>query len=1021
MSNSEISQSILDTLDKLRQLVQVDVQENWYYLDQDLSIKDIKLEKAKPVQLNDKRYIIWSSGRQVQWLIQKIKFSSSLKEYPLIHLTARLVLTWWAEDAKIYINGKLVQEGDLFDSTTRRLLTTDVIPQREIIIALRLVSPGHDIGALMRSVLIFEKPDFIDPAFVADELTVLYNYLQAFEPEKLDILANTLNQISWNIVSDQEKFNQNLLEIREQLQPLASSIKKRQFHLLGHAHLDLAWLWPIQETWEVAQKTFNSVLKLQKYFSELKFGQSSPVLYEWIENNRFELFTQIQEAYKAKSWELLGGMWVEPEVNLISGESLIRQLLYGQNYFKEKFGTITKVAWLPDTFGFPWQLPQIFKQAGIEYFVTGKLHWNDTTKFPHGVFWWKSPDGTQLLSLMSPPNVAGVMDTNPIIMMNYAISWEQQTGLKDAFWLPGVGDHGGGPTRDMLEVQQRWQNSPFFPQISFTTAQEYLDNLPQENLPVWNDELYLEFHRGCYTTHGDQKYYNRYCEKLLYQAELWSSLASIHLELPYPKTALTDAWKKVLLNQFHDILPGTSIPKVFEDANREWCKVIETGEAILDISLQFIASRIILPIPPHSEAIPIIIFNSLNWTRSEVVSIIMNSLVNWDIYDVELNQVYSQITSENKLLFLAKDIPSVGYRLFWLSPTERVKPEIKTTSEFILENDYIKVIINHESGDLESIFDKVQQKEILNGAGNQLQAFQDKDQYWDAWNIAPNYQDFPLQPSKLKSIEYLDYGLIQSRIRVIRIIGNSEFIQDYILRINSSILQIKTTVNWQEENILVKVAFPLKLESDVVTYEIACGAIERLTCPQTEAEKAKWEVYGHRWIDLTDVNQNYGVSLLNDCKYGFDCQMNQIRLTLLRGTKWPDINADKRIHSFTYAIYPHSGNWQEAKTVHRGYELNIPLKVIFQKQFNNTCLSPVSSWLNIGSDSLILIALKQFENDVTKWIMRCYESEGKIAYLDIASEIGLTLSSPVNLLEEDIVLDELTVKPWQIVSYKIQK
>lgn len=1017
MFNLETSQQILNTLDKLRQLVQVDIQENWYYLYQDLSIEDIDLEKAKPVQLNDKRYIVWSSGHQVHWLIQKIKFSASLKEYSLHHLTARLVLTWWAEDAKIYLNGELVQEGDLFDSTTRLLLTTDVIPDQEINIALRLVSPGHDIGALMRSRLIFEKPDFIDPGFVADELTVLHNYLQAFEPEKLEYLEVILNQINWLVVKEQARFNQNLLEIREQLQSL-SSIKERQFHLLGHAHLDLAWLWPVQETWEVAQKTFSSVLNLQKDFSDLKFGHTSPVLYEWVEKNHFNLFTRIQEAYQAKSWELLGGMWVEPEVNLISGESLIRQLLYGQNYFKEKFGTVTKVAWLPDTFGFPWQLPQIFKQAGIEYFVTGKLHWNDTTKFPHGVFWWQSPDGTQLLSMMSPPNVAGVMDTNPIVMTNYAINWEQQTGLKEAMWLPGVGDHGGGPTRDMLEVQQRWQNSPFFPQISFTTAKNYLDHLPKENLLIWDDELYLEFHRGCYTTHADQKYYNRYCEGLLYQAELWSSLATIALNLPYPKTVLTDAWKKVLFNQFHDILPGTSIPEVYEDANQKWHEVIETGEAILERALQMIASQVKLPLPPDKNAKPILIFNSLNWVRSEVVSLNLDS-ENWEIYDVEGNLVSSQITVDNKLIFLAKDIPSVGHKLFWLCPSQRFSTE-KVPDEFILENDYIKVRVNPETGDLESLFNKIQQLEILNGAGNQLQAFQDKGQYWDAWNIDPNYQDYPLPASELKSIEYLDQGLIQSRIRVIRIIGQSEFIQDYILEAHSSVLKIKTQVNWQEEHVLVKAAFPLNLESDVVTYEIACGVIERLTRPKTEAEKAKWEVYGHRWADLSDVKRNYGVSLLNDCKYGYDSRDNQIRLTLLRSARWPDKNADLGTHSFTYAIYPHPNDWKEAKTVHRGYELNIPLKVINPSQSVEGSLSAHCSWIDLGINGLILMSLKQSEKSENEWILRCYESEGEAAELEINGDLNIKTLSSVNLLEEKINNKYSMIDPWKIVSYSIE-
>ena len=245
----------------------------------------------------------------------------------------------------------------------------------------------------------------------------------------------------------------------------------------------MAWLWTTSETYEVAQRTFSSVLNLQAEYPQLTFGHTSPALYQWVENNRPDLFVRIQEAIKTGKWEALGGMWIEPEVNIISGESIIRQLLYGQQYYQEKFGQIAKVAWLPDSFGFPWQLPQLMKQGGIEYFVTGKLHWNDTTEFPHGCFWWQAPDGTKLFTLMSPPNVTGVMDTNPITMSNYAVDWETQTGLQDIFWLPGVGDHGGGPTKDMLEVAALWQESPFFPQIEFTTAVEYLDQISQDTQP----------------------------------------------------------------------------------------------------------------------------------------------------------------------------------------------------------------------------------------------------------------------------------------------------------------------------------------------------------------------------------------------------------------------------------------------------------------------------------------------------------------------------------------------------------
>lgn len=666
--------SPLDNIAKLSHLTRRDVQKNWL-------IATAAGKPIQPVTLNEKQYIIWPAGRQIQYLTQKIIVPEHLAGYPLAGMDLRLILTWWAEDVKIYVNNQFIQAGDLFDSSTRILLSNSVSTGQEIIVTLRLVSPNHDIGGLMKSELIYEYSQAIDPSFVADELTILHNYLQTFYPQNLAAFTATLENIDWYNVTNKDRFNQSLESIRQSLQPLAKPLKERSFHLLGHAHLDMAWLWPLAETWQVAKNTFISVLNLQKDFPALIFGHSSPLVYEWIEKHHPDLFEAILEAYKGQSWELLGGMWVEPEVNLISGESLFRQLLYGQKYFQEKFGQITKTAWLPDTFGFPYQLPQILKSFGIKYFVTGKLHWNDTTKFPHGFFWWQSPDGSKILSLMSPPNVAGVMDTNPIIMTDHALNWERQTGLKDIFWLPGVGDHGGGPTRDMLEVAQRWQKSPFFPQLKFSQATTYLDSLETSNLPIWDDELYLEFHRGCYTTHADQKAYNRYCEILLYQGELWSSLANILLEIPYPKVEIESAWKKVLLNQFHDILPGTSIPEVFRDANHLWQQVISTGEAILDQALQAIANQINLPNPPHPHAKPFLVFNSLNWERSQVISLAVES-VNCSVYDLNNCLCPSQLSHDNQLLFLAENIPSVGYKLFWLVANQPAAEQNLTNCQF---------------------------------------------------------------------------------------------------------------------------------------------------------------------------------------------------------------------------------------------------------------------------------------------------------------------------------------------------
>lgn len=1104
-----MNQAVTKLSVKFLRLVQLNIQNCWNDTTA-LGIKgnlaEVDLEQYPPVAVNEKGYITFPRGKEVKWLGQKIVIPHSLEGYPLSSLCLRLVLTWWAEDAQIFVNGELVQQGDLFDSSARVLITNNAQPGQAYVIVIRLVSPYHDIGALMRSHLLYEKTTSphdinssiglrIDPGLIADEITVLFKYLSQFEPERLEQLATILEEFDWVNISHQDKFESDLVQLRSQLLPLAKNIKQRCFNLLGHAHLDMAWLWTMDETYEVAERTFKSVLNLQQDFPDLTFGHTSPALYEWLEHHRPQLFAEIKRAVSLNKWEILGGMWIEPETNLVSGESLVRQLLYGQRYYQKKFGNITKVAWLPDSFGFTWQLPQIFKQCGIEYFVTGKLHWNDSNKFPLGCFWWKSPDGTELLTLMSPPNVTGVMDTNPITMANYAIDWEIQTGLQDIFWLPGVGDHGGGPTRDMLEVARKWHNSPFFPEIKFSKSIDYLNCLTKisasnskspsgynsaldifetpdtldtpDKFPVWNDELYLELHRGCYTVHADQKKYNRYCERLLYQAELWSTLATAicqdglnnfnnpsllsqtdvmgisakeeDLRQKDSQQLIEVAWKKVLFNQFHDILPGTSIPEVFTQANQDWKGAIAIGESVLKKSLQAIADRIKLPQPPQdnlpTNAQPIVIFNSLNWERSQVVAIEDQRFTSQDlafgIWDDQGKEIQSQDNqAESKLSFLAQGIPGVGYRLYWLCSKEAISVEqertyshvqhfntehIKTEEmKYELENQYLKIVVNPNTGNLDSIFDRINNQELLSGQGNELQAFEDQGQYWDAWNIDPEYEQKQLPPTELQSIAWINTGLTDG-IRVVKILSRSTFTQDYILETDSAILKIANTVDWQETHVMVKAAFPVKINSSYATYEIPCGAITRTTQPQTAEEKAKWEVSALNWADLTDDDGKYGVSLLNDCKYGYDAKPNQLRLTLLRSSVWPDPVSDKGMHHFTYSIYPHRYDWRKAKTVHKGYELNTPLQIILpqqdhscnnshnQRDNQNNQLSSTAELLNLSSDNLdnldnlILMALKRSPEN--KLIMRCYEAHGEEANLIIKSDLNLKIGDFVDCLE----------------------
>ena len=1055
----ESSNLLSEAIARLRSCSQLDILSSWQVLQADISITDV-LSNLAPwncndwfvEKLNEKGHIPWSSGQKVLWLVQKIVVPETLQNYPLTGLSLRLALTWWAEAAQIFVNGELIQAGDLFDCVTRIELSPQVTPNQEIIVALRLVSPSHDNGALVKSQLIYQSnnEEIPEPGFVADELAILQQYLTTIGS---DLPVQIEVNLDWSVLPDKAKFEESLLQLRSKnVQSFSSQIKQRQIYLVGHAHLDLAWLWAISETWEVAARTFTSVLQLQNEYPQLTFCHSTPAIYSYIEQHCPDLFAAIQKQVASGRWEVVGGLWVEPELNLIDGESIVRQLLYGQRYELEKFGKISTVAWLPDTFGFCATLPQILASGGIKYFVTQKLRWNDSTQFPHDVFLWRSPDGTELLSLMSAPIGEGI---DPVKMTAFSCNYEKQTNLRSSMWLPGVGDHGGGPTRDMLELAKRWETSPLFPTLKFATTEKYLQDIHSSTFPVWDDELYLEFHRGCYTTHADQKRSNRRCEALLYQAELFASLATISTNSPYPKAELEEAWKKTLINQFHDILPGSSIPQVYVDANAAWQEVEQFTTKSIQKSLSAIASLITLPSPPQKDSIPIIVFNPLNWETSQVVTISLPTPGRkWHVYNHFGEELLTQLTSEATLIFLAKKVESVGYSLFWLSPTTAetpvntsqnrdltfigntisqnsisILPENRPPSQinslepknWVLENNLLRVIVDSKNGNLSSVFDKTNNREVLNqGGGNQLQAYKDSGQYWDAWNIDPNYQQYPLESAQLKSIQWVEKGAIQSRLRVVRQLGKSEFCCDYILQQDSPLLKIATTVEWQERQVLVKAAFPFNFETDSATYEIPFGTISRPTKPTTPQEQAKWEVPALRWADLS--GDFYGVSLLNDCKYGYDSKPNQLNLTLLRGASWPDPEADKGHHKFTYAIYPHAGNWQAAQTVRHGYQLNTPFQVIQLPATSNSkpgTLPEAGSFLQLPANNLVITAFKQSEGNPQQWILRCYESHGLVAEKgSLQSVLGLNIDGQVNVLEFPTQTSK-NILPWKIANFVV--
>lgn len=1057
---SAINTQIANTVQRLRQLNQLDVQANWRSYLGDLppaqATQFNTWQSWRPVTLNSNRQVTWEKGQRVLWLGQRIVVPHNLQGYYLQGLMLRLGLTWWASLAQIYVNGQLVQAGDLFDSVARILLSRSVQIGQTIDVALRLVSPGHSNGALVRGICLYELASqtvnpTAEPAFVADEVAVLQEFLNAFAPDRLPQLANALAQLPWSVltVTDRPSFDRGLAALRQQLQPLSSLVKARQIHLSGHAHLDMAWLWPVRETWQVAENTFRSVLNLQKDFPELIFSHTSPALYAWMEQNRPDLFAAIQAKVQSKQWDVsIAPLWIEPDMNLGNGESIARQLLYGQRYLQQRFGSQATIAWLPDTFGFNWQLPQFLKQGGVNYFATQKLRWNDTTRFPHQLHQWQAPDGSQILSLHSAPIGEGI---DPVKMARYVCDWERNTGRNIALWLPGVGDHGGGPTRDMLEQARRWQQSPFFPKLQFTQTTDFLKTVESAEtpLPIWNSELYLELHRGCYINHSDQKWFNRRCEDLLYEAELFASLSTLLTGATYPQAALETAWKKVLFNHFHDILPGTSIPEVFIDANQDWQAALDTGWNVRQQAMQQIAAAIDLPATPHPQAQLVTVFNAMSWVRSELVTVSIQQTQDeracfWQITDLDSREIPTQphCWRENGQtycqIFFRAEVPATGYRCFWLLPRSIGNPVPPTTplpgsNPFVMENDRLQVILDPRTGHMSRLFDKVHRRDLLSRPGNELQFFRDSGQYWDAWDIAPNYAQNPLPPAQLTQIFYEDRGSLTTRIRVIRRIGQSTFNQVYILDQGSAVVKIATQANWQERRTLVKAAFSFNINAAYATYEIPNGAIQRTTRPQTPAEQAKWEVPALRWADLSDTvtQDSYGISLLSDCKQGYDASPDRLRLSLLRGSEWPDPNSDRGEHQFTYGVYAHDRDWRTAQTVRQAYALNQPLRVMLfnPSTLRSTRTLPARAGFIDLPPNVMLSTCKPAEDNPNQWILRLYEAHGRSTNLNwptqlsdwLQTQLDLNSVQAVNLLEQVQSGASAGLRAWQIATYRFDR
>ena len=811
----------------------------------------------------------------------------------------------------------------------------------------------------------------------------------------------------------------------------------------------MAWLWPWTETVEVVRNTFQSVLDLMREYPDFKFTMSSARTYEWMQEKYPDLFQQIEQRVKEGRWEIIGGMWVEPDLNMPDGESLVRQILVGKRYFQKNFGVDVKIGWNPDSFGYNYQLPQIYKKSGMDYFVTQKLLWaHEFTTFPYKLFWWQAPDGSRLLTYF-PHDYAGGIDAEPLAtdlsIWMPSIYGKSVPDKPEMMHLYGVGDHGGGPTRVMLDhAEQLKASGAVYPKLEFSFARDFFSDLekklPSMQVPTWDGELYFAYHRGVFTTQAETKRRIRRAEETVLNAEKFASLASLYGR-PYPQDGMELTWKNLLFEHFHDIMPGSGIAVNYLDAKRSLENVDRAANDVAMGSLREIAAHV----NTQGEGVPILIFNSLSWPRTEVAEVDVQLPAptrQIEVVDSTGKPAESQLVSldaetHRAHFLLLSSTPSLGYQTYFVraaTAAPAVHSMLKASAD-TLENEFIRVKIDPQTGCMTSLFDKRSGTEALGPAetdtggpktstcGNLLQTFVDKPKQWDAWNIDADFEKQHWDLDKADEVKLMESGPLRAVIRIKNHFQNSTFLRDIILYAGVPRVDVKMMAEWHEKHILLKVAFPVSAHSDKAAFEIPFGSVERPTTRNTPAELAQFEVPAQRWADISD--SKHGFSLLNDCKYGYDAKGNVLRLSLLRSPEWPDPHADEGHHEFTYSLYPHGGGWKDALTIRRGYELNYKLiSLPFGK--HQGALAAEHSFVQAQPDNVIVTALKKAEDENTL-VVRFYEWAGKDGEATIQLPPGAESAAETDLMEKPI--GKLSVhnggvslhtKPYEIKTIKVQ-
>ena len=858
------------------------------------------------------------------------------------------------------------------------------------------------------------------------------NQMEKAEPLKYELRAaldSACHCIDWSYPGS-SVFYETVYQADDVLNDKISGMEKQSLvnvHCVGHTHIDMAWLWRLKHTHEKASRSFSTVLRMMEMFPEYIFLQTQPQLYQYIKEDFPEIYEEIKKRVAQGRWEIDGGMWVEADCNLTSGESLTRQILIGSRFIKEEFGKDVEYLWLPDVFGYSWALPQILQKSGIDMFMTTKISWNQYNRMPHDTFHWKGMDGSKVLThfittpepwnepdswfytyngLLTAKTVKGVWD-----------SYTEKEMNKDLLISFGYGDGGGGVNRDLLEQRRRLDKIPGLPNVKNSTAGEYFRKLKQtvkdttQYVHTWDGELYLEYHRGTYTSQGYNKCMNRKMELLYRKAEWLTAMQAVSencLETA-KQEELTKGWKMILTNQFHDIIPGSSIHEVYEDSRRDYEVIRTIGEEVVaDYRQRALAGQ---------EG-SYVVYNDSGWKQDALAVIQRSGKEAGAFTDEEGNPLLTQQV-EDKYYVQVKEIPPMGYKtVLFHKGKEQDENSAFTVDAKHIETPFYSVCLN-DYGQITRLYDKQQEREVLahGERGNVLQVFEDKPLDNDAWDIDIFYQQKMREITDLTAFEVTQCGALCLTVHMEWKYMQTFISQDMTFYSMDRRIDFKTDVDFHERQQLLKAAFTVDIRSTFATYDIQYGNVRRPNHWNTSWDQARFESIGHRFADLSE--RNYGVALLNDCKYGYDIKDNVMRISLLRSGLQPDHLQDQGRHQFTYALLPHKGDFVEGHVVESAHRLNNPLDV-----FEGAAQTASSSFFTLDNSQVEVDAVKKSE-DGRHLVVRFHDFAGARQKVALQPSFAYRAWAESDLMErpvaefttEDIVME---LHPYEIKTVLIE-